>query len=169
MQIDEKTYFEEEQKMDSKWIWFFVLFFCLLLAGVGVAFLLDDNSKTNVPKISWTLGIIVLSDLFLLYIFKTMKLEIALSKKGFHYSFFALLTSKGIIEWNQISKISITKSPYKSYGKKYSFKNGEVYTMNSKMGVTLVLLSGKKKFFSIQDIDTFRSAYTKLQLPHPIE
>jgi len=167
MKVEEKTYYEEEQKMDSKWIWIFALLFAAIIGVIGIAFLVDKEKDPL--KISLVLGIIGLSDVLLIFLFKRMTLEIALSKKGFHYYSYALFVTKGTIEWNDISKIAIIKSPYDGYGKKHSFKNGQIFTMNSKLGVAIHLLNGKKKFFSVKDVDAFRTAYSKLQLSHPLE
>ncbi len=167
MKVDERTYFEEEQKMDSKWMWIFALVFSTILGVVGICYLI--GSKENTLTITLVLSSIALSDILIIYLFKTLKLEIALSKKGFHYYSYALIVSKGNIDWKDISAISIIKSPYNSYGKKYSFKNGKVYTMNSKVGVAIQLLNGKKLFFSIENVDAFRTAYQKLQLPLKLE
>jgi len=167
MQIDERTYYEEEQRMESRWIWFFFAFFFISILGIGIGILLNEPAEWRIVLL--VLGIIVLSDTGVLLLFRSLKLEIAISKKGFHYNFFALFSNKGTIEWNEIEKISLTKSPYRSYGKKYSFKNGQVFTMNTKMGVKMDLKNGRKKFFSVKDIDDFRSSYKKLELPLILE
>lgn len=163
MKVDDRTYFEEEQRMNSGWMWFFALFFCITLAGIGIVLMVD--AETDLTKVAVVIGSIVFSDVLIFYIFKTMKMELAITKKGFHYLFFAMIAQKGVIDWNEVENISIRKSPYRSYGKKHKFRYGEVYTMNTKTGVELQLKNGKKKFFGLKDPDAFKSGFQKLNLP----
>jgi hypothetical protein len=167
MKVDDRTYFEEEQTMDSKWMWFFVVFCFTTVMAFAVVFLFNEG--VNWLMMGLTIGIMVLTDLFILYVFKTMKLELALTKKGFHYRFFAVFASTGAILWNDVSGVKITKAPHRGYGRKLKYKYGEVVTMNTKSGVELQMKNGKKKFFSVQDPDAFKIAFHKLELPIRIE
>jgi hypothetical protein len=163
MKVDNRTYFEEEQRMNSGWMWFFALFFCITLVGIGAVLLVDK--ETDLTKVAIVIGSIVFSDVLIFYIFKTMKLELAITKNGFHYVFFAMIAQKGMVDWNEVEKVSIRKSPYRSYGKKHKFRYGEVYTMNTKTGVELEVKNGNRKFFSLKDPDAFMSGFQKLNLP----
>jgi hypothetical protein len=167
MQIEERTYFEEEQRMDSRWMWFFVLFASISTTALIVGFIF--NEEADWLKIGIVSTAIVFSDVLIFYLFKTMKLELALSKKGFHYRFFAMMVSQGIIGWSEITGITFRKSPARGYGKKLKYPYGEIYTMNTKTGVELHLNNGKKKFFSLKDPDAFRTAFNKLELRIRIE
>ena len=133
------------------------------MVGAGIPFFFDKEA--DLTKVSVVLGAIVFSDVLILYLFKTMKLEMAITKGGLHYRFFAMLASSGIIQWTDVASISFRKSPHRGYGKKYKFRYGEVITMNTKSGVELTMKNGKKKFFSLKDPDAFRSGFHKLNLP----
>jgi hypothetical protein len=163
MKVDDRTYFEEEQRIESGWMWFFALFFFITLMGIGIIFLIDE--KTDWIKISFVLVVIVFSDVLILYLFKTMKLELAVTKKAFHYRFFAIMASKGTIDWTDVASVSLRKAPNRGYGKKLKFRYGEIYTMNTKTGVELEMKNGKKKFFSLKDPDSFKSSLQKIEIP----
>src|SRR5688572_4022738 len=109
MKVDDRTYFEEEQRMDSRWMFFFVLFSFLLLAGIAVAFLVDK--ETDWTKITIVLASILFSDILILFLLKTMKLDLAITKNGLHYRFFAMVASQGVVNWNEVAAISLRKAP----------------------------------------------------------
>ena len=163
MKVDDRTYFEEEQRMNSNWLWFFVIFSFISLMVLGVTFLIDK--ETDWIKVAIVLGAITFSDVLIIFLFKTMKLELAITKNGLHYSFFAMVTNKGIVPWSEVSALSFQKAPRRGYGKSYKFRYGEVYAMGTRKGIELELKNGKKKFFTLKDLDSFRSGFEKLNLP----
>jgi hypothetical protein len=65
--------------------------------------------------------------------------------------------------------LNIRKSPIKGYGKSKKWRYGDVYTMNTKMGLELIYKNGKKQYFSLKDADEFKKAFKKLELNLLIE
>lgn len=167
MQIEDRTYYEEEQKMESKWILILILVMSLSSLVIAVAVLY--SSKAELYLIGIVAGAILFSDALVIFLFKAMKLEIALTKKGFCFKMSPSGNKNKCVDWSEVSAICIRKSPASGYGKKQKFRYGVVYAMNLKPGLELSLTNGKKKFFSLKDPDEFKKAFRKLELPLIIE
>ena|SRR5687768_12766762 len=162
MQTEERTYYEENQKLEADWIIYFIIISSISAIAIAVGFLY--SAKSDWTEIMIVIGAILFSDSLIIFLFKSMRLELALSKKGLHYRMFPGGGKIKLVSWSEVSAISIRKSPAKGYGKQQKFRYGEVYDMNLKQGVELVLSNGKKKFFSLKDPDEFKKSYKKLEL-----
>ena len=162
MNIEDRTYYEEEQKMQGKWILVFILISSISALTLAVSFLYSEHA--NWTLVSIIAGSIVLTDAFAIIMFRSMKLQLALTKKGLHYHMVIVAAKDRFLDWAEVETISIRKAPTSSYGKHYKFRYGEVYTMNLKRGVEFSLKNGKKKFFSLQDPEEFIRSVRKLEL-----
>ncbi len=162
MQIEERTYFEEEQKMESKWMLFLILGSSVSMMTIAIAFLYNDNADWI--SIGIVVGAILLTDVIMILLFKNMKLNLAISKKGLHYRMNTVNAKNKLLSWDEVTLIGLRKSPATGYGKKIKFKYGEVYAMNLKEGVEFGLKNGKKIFFSLKDPDEFMRSIRKLEL-----
>lgn len=161
MQIEERTYYEDEQKMEANWILIFIVFSSLSTLAIAIGFMYNENA--DLMSLLVVAGSIIFTDILIVLIFKNLKLYTALSKKGFHYNWSLFGGQYKLIEWLEIENLSIKKSPYRGYGRKTIFKYGESYTMNLKEGLELTLKNGKKKFFSLKDSEEFKRAFNKLE------
>ncbi len=166
MQLEDRTYYEEEQKMEANWMLILILFTSISAIVIAVAFLY--NSKAEWLQISLVAGAIIFSDALMVFLFKTMKLELAIVKNGLYFKMFPS-TKNHFIDWNDIAALSIRKSPVKGYGKTKKWRYGDVYAMNLKVGLELIFKDGKKKFFSLKHPDEFKKAFRKLELHLQIE
>lgn len=162
MQIEERIYYEEEQKMEANWILIFILISSISSMAIAVAFLYKDDPDWL--QIGIVAGAIILSDIFIIVLFKTMKLELSLSKKGIHYKMTYGSFKHQLVAWDEVDAISIRKCPVSGYGKQRKWKYGDVYAMNLQLGVELLLKNGKKKYFSLKQPDEFKKAFNKLEL-----
>ncbi len=167
MQLEDRTYYEEEQKMESNWMLIIILVMTISSLAIAVGVLYSSN--TDWLQIGIVAAAIIFSDLFIIVLFKSMKLELAITKKGLHYKMVPMAGKQAMVEWDSVIAMSIKKSPARGYGKKVKYKYGELYTMNMKHGLELTLQNGKKKFFSLKDADEFKKAFRKLELPLQIE
>lgn len=162
MQIEDRTYFEEEQKMEANWILVFILISSISMMAISIALMFDENA--NWTSIGIVIGSILFTDIIMVLLFKTMKLNIAISKKGFHYRMNTVNRKNKLLLWDEIASMELRKSPARGYGKKYKFRYGEVYAMNLKQGIEFNLKNGKKIFFSLKDPDEFMRTVRKLEL-----
>ncbi len=162
MHIEERTYYEAEQKMEANWILIFILISSISTMAIAVALLYKEDPDWL--QMAIVVGAILLGDAFVIFLFKTMKLYLALSKRGFHYKMKLGNNKDNFISWQDVTEISIRKSPATGYGRKNKWKYGEVYAMNLKQGVELCLKNGKKKFFSLKDPEEFKRAFRKMEL-----
>jgi hypothetical protein len=162
MHIEERTYYEDEQKMEANWILVFIVVSSLSTLAIAIGFMYNENA--DLTSLIAVAGSIIFTDMLIVFIFKTLKLSTALSKKGFHYKWSLMSGPMKMIEWHEIENIAIKKSPYKGYGRKTSLKYGDSYTMNLKEGLALTLKNGKKKFFSLKDSEEFKRGFNKLEI-----
>ena len=162
MQIEDRTYYAEEQKMEANWILIFIVFTSISTLVVVIAVLYNSNAPWF--QIGMVAGAILFSDLIIVMLFKTMKLELALTKKGLHYKMFPLGSKVNLVDWKEVTAICIRKSPASGYGKRKKYKYGDIYAMNLRTGVELTLTSGMKKFFSLKDPVEFKKGFRKLEL-----
>lgn len=162
MKVEDRTYYEEEQKMEANWILFIVVAMSLSILGIAIGVMIHD--KEEWASIAIVAGAIIFSDLLIVVLFKRMKLELALTKKGLHYNMTTMAGKNKFLSWEEVSSITIRKSPASGFGKKNKFRYGEVYAMNFKKGVELSLKNGKKKFYSLRDSDEFLRSFRKLEL-----
>ena len=153
--------------MESNWI--LILIVATSISSLAIATAVLYNSKAGWLQIGIVAAAIVLTDALIIFLFKSMKLELALTKKGMPYKISPLGSKGNIIIWAEVDAMCIRKSPATGYGKKYKFRYGEVYAMNLKTGVELTLKNGKKKFFSLRDPDEFKKGFKKLELNLQIE
>lgn len=163
MQIEDRTYYEEEQKMEATWL--LILILVMTISSLVIAVAVLYNSKAEWIMIGFVAFTILFTDAVIIYFFKNMKLEIALTKKGLCYKMSPSGSKYKYVDWTEVSSICIRKSVASGYGMKKKFRYGDVYSMNFKMGVELSLNNGKKKFFSLKDPDEFKKAFRKLELP----
>lgn len=162
MQIEDRTYFEEEQKMEATWLLIFILISSISMMAIAIAFLYNDNADWT--SIGIVIGAILLSDGIMIVLFKTMKLNLAVTKKGLHYRMNTANRKNKILLWDEVISMGLRKSPASGYGKKIKFRYGEVYAMNLKQGIEFNLKNGKKMFFSLKDPDEFIRSVKKLEL-----
>jgi hypothetical protein len=166
MQIEERIYYQEEQKMDANWIVIFVLISSITTLAIAIISLYNDHRPW--VEIVLVVGAILLSDVLVVLLVKTMRLELAISKKGLHYKMTIMAGKTRFINWAEVEGLHIRKSPATGYGKHYKFRYGEVYSLNRKKGVEISLKSGKKKYFSLKDADEFIRTIKNLDLKLPI-
>lgn len=162
MRIEERTYFEEEQKMESRWLLILIIASSISMLTIAIAYLYKDHADWT--SIGLVIGAILFTDAIMLTLFKIMKLNLAVSKKGLHYRMNTVNTKNKLLPWDEVTSIGLRKSPATGYGKKIKFRYGEVYAMNLKQGVEFTLKNGKKIFFSLKDPDDFMKAVRKLEL-----
>lgn len=167
MQIEDRTYYEEEQKMEATWI--LILILAMSTTSLVIAIVVLYNSRAGWLQIGIVTAAIVFTDAFIIFLFKYMRMELALAKNRFYFRTYPSFVKIGFVNWDEVNAICIRKSPATGYGKKYKFRYGEVYAMNLKPGVELTLKNGKKKFFSLKDPDEFKKGFKKLELNLQIE
>lgn len=167
MRLSERTYFEDTVKMDAIWVVIFILVSSIGTLAISIAAIMDDVSKSW-TEIGVVTGVILLSDTFIVLLFRNMRLEIATTKLAFHYRMFPIGKMKSIL-WNEIVSVRSHKMKNSGYGKKYKMKYGTAYIMNTKPGIEFTLSSGKKLFVSVNDAEDFKRSIRKLELPLIIE
>lgn len=162
MKVEDRTYYEDEQKMEANWVLFIIVIMSLSILGIAIGVMIHD--KAEWVSICIVAGAILFSDSLIIFLFKKMKLELAVTKKGLHYNMATFISKNNFVSWADVSSLCIRKSPASGFGKKTKFRYGEVYAMNLKKGLELSLKNGKKKFFSLKDSDEFLRSFRKLEL-----
>jgi hypothetical protein len=162
MQIEERVYYEEEQKMESNWIILFILFSGITTLAITMFYLYNEKGKW--VEMGIVAGAILFSDGLIVLLLKTMRLNLAICKKGLHYKMTIFTGTSRLLNWEEVVGLHICKPPTTGYGKHYKFRYGEVYSLNRKKGVEISLKNGKKKFFSLKDVDAFIRSVKNLDL-----
>jgi hypothetical protein len=83
MLIEDRTYYEDEQKMEANWILIFIIISGVSSVCIASAFMF--NSKADWLEISIVAAAIIFTDALVIFILKSMKLELALVKKGLYF------------------------------------------------------------------------------------
>jgi hypothetical protein len=162
MHIEEKLYYKEEQKMEANRVLIFILISTLSTLAITIAFLYNGNADWLMIGI--VASVMLFADVMIFLVFKRSRLDLAVTKEGLYYKMTIFSSKTHLLDWKEVSAASIRKPPVKSFGIKYKFRYGQVYTMNLRQGLELKLKDGKKKFFSLKDPDEFKKAFRKLEL-----
>lgn len=141
--------FKEAQKFTQVWV---ILLFLLLnsffLYGIYQQFILKipfgDNPMPNSVLILSTVGFIALTLFFF-----SMKLKTTINETGIYYQFYPIQLKAKKINWSALKYASIvTFNPILDYGG-WGIKHNS-YTVKGRIGIQLVLKSGKKLLIGTQ-------------------
>jgi hypothetical protein len=166
MEINEKIWWEESQKFRENWVWQLVIVSSLTSVGIVIGMMVSEHAEWY--AIAIPVGLIVLMDSLVIAIFRTMRLDLAVTRKGLCYRMWPRRTYL-CIGWNEIKEIQLKKPPATAgYGKKFVPGYGKVYSMGRGKGLELHLQNGKKIFFSTQQPDLFRSVLQKAEIQIPV-
>lgn len=163
MEIDERIYFEEEQRMNQKWVWLLIGIMGLSTVIILVVMLID--SDVSLTLVLGIMGFMLLLNTFAVMMFKATRLNLAITRKGIYCKISPNTAKPRFTSWDDVTSVKITKSPVTGVGHQKKYKYGEAFVMKMGQGIELVLKDGKKRFFSCVETNDFLKCVHKLELP----
>lgn len=167
MQIQDRTYYEDQVKMDAQWVIIFILVSSIGTLAIALTVMLNDEIK-KWTEIAIVTATIVITDGIIIMLFRKLSLSITTTKLALNYKI-SPMGKHHVLAWTDIHAIRIHKMKSTSYGKQHKWKYGTTIIMNNKPGIEFELKSGKKLFLSMNDAEEFKRSIRKLELPVIIE
>ena len=170
-----KTYFKEEQYFSNPWFWvFLIVVFTASLTPTCVALYSGlvlgkpyGENPSSTESLIIILAILVVLYLFVVLMFKKMKLVTEVNQDGFFYSYPPFITKSRKIDPDEIAEFKIRKyrpiREYSGWGIRYSWEgSGRAFSVKGKTGLQLYLTNGKKILFGTQRGDALLRAMNKM-------
>jgi len=147
--MEEKIFFEENQKFKQWWIWMIlVLLNGFWITGLLVQVVFNEEFGTNPVSNEWLL-IISGTTVIFTGLFFSLRLETKISSKGIYVRLFPFHISFKHFLWETIKKCYVRKykpmMEYGGWGIRFSFSGkGKAYNVSGNTGLQLELQNGKK-------------------------
>lgn len=136
-----KVLFKEEQKMKQWWLWVILIGITLLPIYGLIQQVVFDTPFGNKPAPSWTLAILLLFMIGMIYFFYSLNLKTTITKDHLHIDYSILANKK--IAWKDVNYSEVIKYNFVGYGLRYSRKYGTVYNASGNMGLLIKTKFGK--------------------------
>ena len=142
--------FQEIQKQNQKWIWFFLI---ILLAMALFAFIQQVVFKKpfgSHPMPDWGFPLFIGIPLLLLFFLVRTELRTNISEEGISFSYRPFFSKEKRIKWEEVDQCYVRLySPFREYGgwgvrTAFKSKNGKAYNVAGNVGIQLELKDGKK-------------------------
>lgn len=132
-----KAHFTETQKFTQWWLWL-LLIVCFVLLIYGYF----GNPTKPMSDTSFIISTSIMGLVFIMFLLLKLKTEI--NREGISYSFFPFIRKRQFL-WKNIESAKVINYGFVGgWGIRMSTKYGTVYNVNGKMGLQVVLKSGKK-------------------------
>lgn len=154
--MEDKTIFKENQKQNSKWIWFLLIILMLTTILASIQQIIFDKSFGNHPIPNWSF-IVIFGLLFIFFYLlrkTTLYTEITPNRILFQYKPF--YRKPTIIKWEDVKNCYVRLySPLKEFGgwgarTAFTGKNGKAYNVRGNIGIQLELKDGGKILIGTQ-------------------
>jgi hypothetical protein len=142
---------------------FTVFIIILSLAGVIVGFSLTAETKQE----TWmVLAVVLPVDIAVLAAMYYTRLETRVTNEGIELRWWPFMKKFKLINWHDVERFEMRKSPLWSYGYKWSLSRGTIHNLSNEVGVQLYLKNRKKVFIGTQRTTALQHAVEEgLQRP----
>ena len=140
-----KLYFKETQKFNLSWKWLlFISLYILMFWALSEQLTEPGRDLTAIFSMVFSLLMIIVFNIILLI----MKLETEINQDRIKFQFKPFHLKPRVIDFNEIQEYNIREykplKEYGGYGIQHRIKSGRSYTISGKVGLQIVLKTGKK-------------------------
>lgn len=141
--------FQEIQKQNQKWIWFFVILILCLVIFAFVQQLIFKKPFGTHPVPNWAFSFLLPLPLIFMLILGRTELRTSISEDSVRFSYRPFFKKEKVIGWGDIERCYVRLySPIKEYGgwgvrTAFNGKNGKAYNVSGNMGIQLELKNGE--------------------------